>query len=93
MTEPRSGAREWRLYIVAVVAGVYVLAWSQIVPKPQAAAPPPSRAVWLDELPSAERPAITPPAGWRVAGRGETIAPMPRRVPAANPPRIRTRSS
>ena len=93
MTEARSGAREWRLYIVAAVAGVYILAWNRITSRPKAEAPPPPRAVWLDELPSALRPAIAPPAGWRVAGRAETIAPIPRRVPVANPPRIRTRSS
>lgn len=101
MTERKSGAREWRLYIVAAIAGVYVLVLSRVGPKPavtpapEAAAPTtPARAVWLDELPADRRPAIVVPAGWRVAARTETIqpaAPAPRRV--ATPRRIRTRSS
>lgn len=94
MTEVRSGAREWRLYLVAVVAGVYVLAWTQIRPKPEADKPiPAARTVWLDELSRDQRPVVAPPAGWRVAARGETIAPTVRRAPAAHPARIRTRSS
>lgn len=59
-------AREWRLWIVAALAGVYVLAWTQIAP----------------------RPAVSPPAGWRIVERAETVAPAPSR-----PVRIRTRSS
>ena len=40
MTESRGSAREWRLYIVAAVAGVYVLAWSRIATQtPSAPAP------------------------------------------------------
>lgn len=108
MTDRRSGAREWRLYIVAAVASVYVVAWSRISPTPQAAtaapastagspaatvAPPASHAVWIDQLPSGKRPAIAPPAGWRLASRTETAAPVPQRVPTAAPRRIRTRSS
>jgi hypothetical protein len=97
MTEMRGNAREWRLYIVAVVAGVYVLAWSQITPKlvgeqPRSVASP--STVWLDELPRARHPALTPPTGWRVADRAtEVVPPIPRRVPSSHPPRIRTRSS
>ena len=96
MTERRSGAREWRLYLVAAIAGVYVLVLNRVAPKPQApvsAPAAPARAVWLDELPSDRRPAVVVPAGWRVAARTETAtaAPVPQRV--ATPRRIRTRSS
>jgi hypothetical protein len=96
MTERRGTAREWRLYAVAIVASVYVLAWSRITPKPSGE---PLRAVtspttvWLDELRPAGRPVLTPPPGWRVVERSEVIAPIPRRVPSSQPPRIRTRSS
>jgi len=90
MTETQ---REWRLYIVAAVAGVYVLAWSQITPTLRAKAPAAQpRAVWLDDLPREQRPAVLPPAGWRVADRSQVVAPVPRRVPAPSA-RIRTRSS
>lgn len=94
MTEARSGAREWRLYLVAVVAGVYVLAWNQVRPRPAADKPSPAvRAVWLDQLARDQRPVVAPPPGWRVAERTETIVPAVRRVPTPHPARIRTRSS
>ena len=96
MTEKRGTAREWRLYAVAIVAGVYVLAWSRITPKSSGeilGSVPSPRTVWLDQLPAAHRPVLAPPAGWRIADRSEVIAPIPRRVPSSQPARIRTRSS
>ena len=91
MSDATASTREWRLYALAVVAGVYVLAWSRIVPQHRTTSAPPD-AVWLDELPRDRRPSIAPPAGWRVATRN-AAAPVLRRVPAAQPPRLRTRSS
>jgi hypothetical protein len=56
MTEPASRASprihlsplEWRLYIIAALAGVYLLA---------------GRAIWLDELPAARSSHGAPAAG------------------------------
>lgn len=94
MTEPRSGAREWRLYIIAAIAGVYVLAWSRIAPAPHTqVAEPTTRSIWLDELPRADRPLVSPPAGWRVVDRRDVATPIPRRVPPPRTVRVRTRSS
>ena len=94
MTEPRSGAREWRLYVIAAIAGVYVLAWSRIAPAPHTQVTDPGpRSIWLDELPRTDRPLVSPPAGWRVVDRREAASPAPRRVPATRATRIRTRSS
>ena len=91
MSDAGAVAREWRLYAVAVLAGVYVLAWTRIAPQRRTAPALPA-AVWLDELPRERRPSVAPPAGWRVA-TPNAIDPVPRRVPTAQPPRLRTRSS
>ena len=109
-TTPRLGlsALELRLYLVAVLAGVYVLTFRAIgggngtspsvpaAPSPVSALPP---AIWLDQLPAAQRPAVVPPPGWRLASRGESAAASPApapvvvRAPASRPLRVRTRSS
>jgi hypothetical protein len=109
---PRAAARlavtplELRLYAVASLAAVYAVAWllvwrspgpaSDAAPAPVEAevAPP---AVWLDELPPAQRPVLAVPAGWRLASRGERAGraelPPVIRAPASRPLRLRTRSS
>lgn len=101
MTEPgemrrRFAAADGKLYAVAVVAVVYLIAWYEVstTPRPVAAtAPAAPRAVWIDQLREAERPTVVPPAGWRVASRDEqVIAPPLARAPA-RPLRVRTRSS
>jgi len=98
---------EGRLYIIAVLAGVYLFAWRAIAgtttpsaaPRPSVAevAPAHSLAVWLDDLPVAKRPALLLPTGWRLASGGEPAItlPAPRmvRAPASRPLRVRTRSS
>lgn len=111
MTEPGKTPRpllsaDGKLYAVAVVAIVYLIAWykvSTVSPQAPAAASPATpaatvpaapRAVWIDQLPAAERPNVAPPAGWRLAARNEqTAAPVLRRAPASRPVRVRTRSS
>lgn len=101
---PALGPAEWKLYAVAAIAGVYLLAWRGVsrtaAPATAAAATGDAsrpRAVWLEELPEAARPPLAPPPGWRVAARAEAtrIAPpaAPVRAPAARPLRVRTRSS
>jgi len=95
---------EGRLYIITMLAGIYLFAWRAITgtTTPSVApiadvAPVSSPVVWLDDLPVAKRPALLLPAGWRLASRGEpTITlPAPRvvRAPASRPVRVRTRSS
>ena len=99
------GALELRLYLVAALAGVYVLTFRAIggghatttslpAPTPVSSLPP---AVWLDQLPVAQRPVVVPPPGWRLASRGEAAvaapAPVVVRAPASRPLRVRTRSS
>jgi hypothetical protein len=98
---------ELRLYAVAVLAAVYLVAWRAIAggassnpPRAVAAAQPASgapAAVWLDDLPQAQRPSLALPTGWRLASRGEpaVATTMPRvvRVPTPRALRVRTRSS
>lgn len=104
---------ELRLYVVAILAAVYTVSWRAITgsgalhgPNETPAAadepavptdPAAPTAVWLDDLPAAERPPMVLPAGWRVVPRGTTptLATPPRvvRVPAPRPLRVRTRSS
>jgi hypothetical protein len=102
MTEPdetrrRLAAADGKLYAVAVVAVVYLIAWYEVsaTPGPVAAtAPAAPYAVWIDQLPAIERPTVVPPAGWRVASRDEqVVAPPVVRAPASRPLRVRTRSS
>lgn len=137
MTDDRKlTAVEWRLYVVALLAAIYIVTWrvldrpspgGEVVtdnepPLPASESPPvqaapapmpvaqttartttPSkarpttpttiapRAVWLDQLPARDRPAITPPAGWvvvdprslaRAASKPATPAATPRLVNA-----------
>jgi hypothetical protein len=111
----RSSTLEWRLYLASALAGVYLLTWRAIVwsasspssggePGPGAVVQrddaPASRAVWLDDLPLAERPSIAVPPGWEIASRtAPEVAPTPRtpprvvRAPSSRPRRVRTRSS
>jgi hypothetical protein len=95
---------ELRLYVVAVLAGVYLLTWRSIAgagaPTSALPAVPASpdarRVVWLDELPAARRPPLTVPPGWRVVSRDEPATTTPRPVvvrAATRPVRVRTRSS
>lgn len=93
--EPRASPRiritplELRLYIVTLLAAVYVVAWRAIAGGAEpsapsatpvagqvpAAAPTPARpaATWLEDLPPAQRPPLVAPAGWRVVSR-DTVA-------------------
>jgi hypothetical protein len=97
---------ELRLYVAAILAAVYLVSWRAIAPdaaSPERSAGPgtpeesgPPAAVWLDELPAAQRPPLALPGGWRLASRTEApAAPAPRvvRAPASRPRRVRTRSS
>lgn len=100
MTEPHPEPRllasaNGKLHAVAVIAVVYLIAWYEVSAAPAAASVPAApRAVWIDQLPEAERPKIVPPAGWRVASRDEQAAAPPLvRAPASRPVRVRTRSS
>lgn len=101
-------ALELRLYAVAVLAAVYLVAWRAIAGggSPSSVAPVAAVAqavpgapttVWLDDLPPAQRPALALPTGWRLASRGEpaVATTMPRvvRVPTPRALRVRTRSS
>lgn len=102
MTEPRETPRplasaDGKLYAVAVIAVVYLIAWYEVSTTPPPAAvsvPSTPQAVWIDQLPATERPMVVPPAGWRVASRDEQAAAPPLvRAPASRPIRVRTRSS
>jgi len=102
---------EWRLYLVAALATIYALVW-RAIDRPATAvadgareptelpAAPARAAVWLDEIPLAQRPMVGAPAGWTVSDRGASPAPAapiarPRivRAPESRPRRVRTRSS
>ena len=103
------GAVELRLYAAVVLAVTYLVAWRALTADgpPLAArssasgeatastAPSAGAAIWLDDLPAAQRPAVVAPPGWQLASRAELAAPAPRvvRAPAQRPLRVRTRSS
>lgn len=93
----RFSAADGKLYAVAVVAVVYLIAWYEVsvTPRqPTVAAPAALRGVWIDQLSDADRPRVVPPAGWRVGSRDEQVAAPPLvRAPASRPLRVRTRSS
>ena len=105
--EPRIGmsSLEVRLYLTALLAAIYTISWRAIgghaqPPAPAIATAPapsaPRHVVWLDSVPSLTRPAITLPAGWRLASEPQRSAAQPARViraPARRVPRVRTRSS
>jgi hypothetical protein len=99
---------ELRLYVVAVLAAVYLVAWRAIAGDGSSNAVTPAAAaahaassapttIWLEDLPLAQRPSLALPSGWRLASRGEfaTATTMPRvvRVPTPRALRVRTRSS
>jgi hypothetical protein len=96
------GVAEGRLYLVAGLAGIYLLAWRGVTGAPRPAAAPPIAEVsepttaaprWIDEVPLAERPTVAIPPGWHATGRqGDVAAAPPVRVVRARP-RVRTRSS
>lgn len=78
-----TGAPNLRLYLIACLASVYVLAWwafgarvptraaerSRVAPGP---APTVQRqvAMWYQDLLPAARPAVQVPVGWHIAERG-----------------------
>jgi hypothetical protein len=70
---------EWRLYVIVLLAGVYLVAWRAIDPP----APPSAHAF-------APVPSHATPTGRRVDERPRAV---PRREPASRPLRVRTRSS
>lgn len=98
-----------RLYIAAILALAYLIAWWAFAPrgsnaKPDASAPPPAtRPVmtppsvqWYGQLAPSQRPALSLPPGWQIVTTTPpaAVVPAPRmRVLPAPPPRIRTRSS
>ena len=92
---------EWRLLLTGTLAATYVLAWvafgSHLPDRGSgvtvAESAPRDGAVWLVDLPPAERPAVAIPRGWTLATRD--VAPVVARVPVArrDQVRVRTRSS
>lgn len=65
-----------RLYLLAFLAGAYVLAWAFFSARGPAHAPsvghdldfdePPRAATWLSDLPPALRPTVQVPPGWHL---------------------------
>jgi hypothetical protein len=102
----RLSSLEWRLYLTALLSGVYAIAWITLAaraPRVTAAAVgdvrgvlparAPARSVWLSDLPAAERPAVALPPGWVIATASGQRRPGDLRRPAARRLRIRTRTS
>lgn len=103
----RTSPLELRLYVAALLAALYTIAWRAIgghaavtesasVPPPAPAPSQPPRLVWLDSLPPGMRPAVALPAGWRLASDARPASSQPAqvvRVPGRRAPRVRTRSS
>lgn len=100
--------REWRLYLTALLAAVYLTAWWALAarlrehgaaPKRRETSvqsrPLDARVVWLGDLPPAMRPSLHLPPGWTVATADAPRVSGPtvvRATPRAAA-RIRTRSS
>ena len=76
---PEGGGDDLRLWLVAVLAIVYLVGWwafgaragrpvatDRIVPE-VAPSEEPRLAAWYADLPPAERPPVVLPAGWRIA--------------------------
>jgi hypothetical protein len=74
------GARDLRLYLTALLAMIYLLAWwafgarqprSAATPEPAppalTPAAPSQLAIWYADLPPARRPVVRVPAGWQIA--------------------------
>lgn len=108
--KPIRSASNLRSYLIASLATGYVAVWWWLgAPARRGAAPSSAepiaterspQTVWLDELPSAARPAVSVPAGWHLADRaalpGSGRSPPARasiRASSTRPGRIRTRSS
>lgn len=103
---PRASPLEWKLGVTLGLTLVYLCSWWGLalsLPAAEPSAPlqaselPVSgrpRALWLEQLPVAERPLLQPPAGWTLASTVEPAdAPAPRIVRVSPPRRMRTRSS
>ena len=98
MTDARLSPLEWRLYSLAVLAGVYLFTWlSMASPGSPASATAPAPEPAPIAVRSIPAPAIPP--GWRLVSPGEVLtapapAPAPRlvRAPPARRARVRTRS-
>ncbi len=86
------GVPNLRLYLIAFLASVYVLAWwtfgarasarAAEIPRIDPAPEPRARqqaATWYQDLPPSVRPAVQLPAGWSIAERS-TASPAPRSV-------------
>jgi hypothetical protein len=76
MSEPdcKLCALEWRLYVVAVLAAIYVITWRVLERSGRSGSPrelvsTTTPAVWLDDLPPEQRRNFEPPAGWVIACR------------------------
>ncbi len=101
---PPLSTRNLRPHLIALLSLAYVAAWwsfhqrrGHIRAERVLPVRPPTPVVWYGELPPAERPAVTLPAGWVIAPAADappTFAdPRPVRAASARTGRIRTRSS
>ena len=103
----RLSGLEWRLCLTTLLSGVYVIAWISFAARapvtattatPSKPAPPvtakvSNRIVWLTDLPPADRPTVSLPPGWVIAGALAPARPELVRRPATANFRIRTRTS
>jgi len=90
-------ASNLRLYLIAFLATVYVMAWWRFgtrAPATSAELPvteparearlQPRVVAWFDDLPPAQRPAVALPPGWHVAERAAPASTLTRReIPVA----------
>jgi hypothetical protein len=103
----RLSGLEWRLCLTTLLSGTYVIAWiafamrapetattaTPFKAEPPVAAKASSRFVWLTDLPPADRPPVSLPPGWVIAGASTPARPELIRRPATANFRIRTRTS
>jgi len=99
---PRLTALEWRLYIVAAIASVYVVSW-RVLDRPVAPAstePPPPPATPVAVVPAVQAtPPVRPQTARPLATRPQTVRPQtarpqpPRIIRVVKKRRPRTRSS
>ncbi|MCX5743766.1 MAG: hypothetical protein NT062_14835 [Proteobacteria bacterium] len=84
---------EAKLYLVAALAGCFLVTWRVVAVAPVAGSTAPASTPAPMPVARSEQPSPTPPPGWRLVSRDEPPTPTITRAPIARTARVRTRSS
>ena len=92
----RLSTLEWKLYLTAALSGIYAAAWMSFAARAPESARENARVdptVWITDLAVGDRPAVSLPPGWTIAGATGAREPTLVRRAATTNRRIRTRTS